>query len=348
MIWADLIRAVMVLGFLLVQDASDLWLLYLLSTLQVVLGAIFVPARSASVPNITSKRELLTANALMAATWSVLLAVGAALGGFATAWLGEEAVFIIDSISYFISAWFIWRTAIPQDKLVTRAGNILKQAYQQIADGYSYMRRNPLVGRIAFAKMNWGIGGGALVYMLALLGAELKPEQAAIGMGILFSARGLGTGVGPILARVLFKDQTKWTLLLGCTVIFSGCFYIMTSLIPWTYSILVIGVLVFFAHAASGVNWVFSTVLVQQRSEDVYRGRIFSTEWLLVTLVDSLGILMSSLLLEYFDWNLKQAFLLFAIVQILSGLGWLVYVVPAERRELQRNGAQGLGGSEER
>ncbi len=334
MIGADAIRAVMVLGFLLVENASDLWVLYLLSTLQVVLGAIFVPARSASVPNITSKRELLTANALMAATWSVLLALGAAIGGFATAWLGEDAVFIIDSFTYVISAWFIWRTVIPQDKLVKVAGNLFKQAYREIVDGYGYMRRNPLVGRIAMAKMTWGIGGGAIVYMLALLGAELRPEEAAVGMGILFSARGLGTGFGPVLARVLFKDRSKWTALLGSSVLFSGIAYVFLSLISWDYSIYLIGLFIVFAHGASGVNWVFSTVIVQERSEDVYRGRVFSTEWLLVTLVDSLGILVSSLLLEYFDWSLRQSFQLFAVVQILSGAIWLWTVVPNEKREL--------------
>ena len=114
MIAADLLRALLVLGFLLVEDASDLYLIYALTTLQVALTAVFIPARSASIPNVTTRRELLTANALGAATWSTLLAVGAALGGFATAWLGIRAVFVLDSLTYVISAAFLMRTAIPQ------------------------------------------------------------------------------------------------------------------------------------------------------------------------------------------------------------------------------------------
>ena len=65
-----------------------------------IVGAVFIPARSASIPNVTSPRELLTANALSAATWSALLALGAALGGFVTEWIGEHAVFVIDSATY--------------------------------------------------------------------------------------------------------------------------------------------------------------------------------------------------------------------------------------------------------
>ena len=39
---------------------------------------------------------------------------------------------------------------------------------------------------------------------------------------------------------------------------------------------------IFRAHAASGANWVFSTVLLQQRTIDAYRGRVFASEMLLV------------------------------------------------------------------
>ena len=107
MIAADLARAAVVLGFLVVDREAELPLLFGLIALQMMIGAVFVPARSAALPNITSSRELLTANALSAATWSVLLAVGAAVGGFATEGFGTGTVFVLDSLSYLVSAAFI-------------------------------------------------------------------------------------------------------------------------------------------------------------------------------------------------------------------------------------------------
>ena len=50
----------------------------------------------------------------------------------------------------------------------------------------------------------------------------------------------------------------------------------------WTMIILVY---VFISHAASGVNWVLSTTMLQKRSEDEWLGRVFGT--------DSLGITMT-------------------------------------------------------
>jgi len=81
MVGMNLVRAVVVLGFLLIDQPADVPWLYALLTGQVVAGAVFNPAKSAALPNITTPRELLTANVLMSATWSTMLAVGAALGG---------------------------------------------------------------------------------------------------------------------------------------------------------------------------------------------------------------------------------------------------------------------------
>ncbi|MCH8124262.1 MAG: MFS transporter, partial [Bacteroidetes bacterium] len=61
MIWSDLLRAVVVLGLLLVDEASEIYLVYVITTVQVVIGSVFHPAQSASIPNITSRRERVTA-----------------------------------------------------------------------------------------------------------------------------------------------------------------------------------------------------------------------------------------------------------------------------------------------
>jgi MFS family permease len=107
------------------------------------------------VGNIVSPRELLTANALMSATWSVMLAVGAALGGFATALFGVQVVFWLDSATYLVSAVFIVRTVIPQQTDKAPAGPVLRVAARQIADGWQRMWAVPRVGRLALAKATW-------------------------------------------------------------------------------------------------------------------------------------------------------------------------------------------------
>ena len=113
MIATDILRALTVLGFLAIDRPGELPLLYALISLQVFLSAVFITARMASIPNITTAEELPVANALSAATWSVILAIGAALGGLVTDLFGTDAVFVLDSLTYVVSAFFVWKTVIP-------------------------------------------------------------------------------------------------------------------------------------------------------------------------------------------------------------------------------------------
>ncbi len=327
MIASDLGRAILVLGFLLVDRAEDLPLLYTLTTLQVSLTAVFIPARSASIPNITKPKELLTANALSAATWSTLLAVGAALGGFATNWLGIRAVFGIDSATYLVSAWFLHRTVIPQRTERSESRGVAA-ALSETVDGWRHVLQRPPIARIVSAKAAWAIGGGGLVYMLALIGEDIASLSAAVGIGILYGARGLGTGVGPVLMRRYLPEESKWPLMLGLGIIATGITYMTIGFIPWTLWIVI---LIAVAHVPSGANWVASTVLLQQRTVDEYRGRVFSTEWLCITLADSVSILVASLLLETGVLTLRTGLIAFGLLQVCCGLAWVIAVVPRER-----------------
>ena len=331
MIVADLLRAVVVLGFLFVHKVEHIPWVYVLIMLQIVLGSVFNPAKNASVPNITHPRELLTANALSSATWSVMLALGAGLGGLATEWFGTDAVFILDSGTYLVSAYFIYRTRIPQHTEPASQSGV-SHAYTQILDGWRYMIHYPQIGRIALAKTTWALGGGGMVYMLTLLGESIMPAAQATGIGLLFCIRGIGTGVGPILARNLFENRKTWPALLGSCVVISGLFY---TTVGTNAALIWIVIAIFSAHAASGATWVLSTVLLQERSEDRFRGRVFASDWLLVLLTDSVSILSASLLLEFQILTLNAAFTLFAAIQILCGLAWLLFITPSEKRMLQ-------------
>lgn len=327
MIGADVLRAVVVAGLIYADVIASVALVYLLTVVQVVISSVFQPAQSASIPNITAPRELLTANALMAVSWSVMLAIGAAAGGVVTALYGSRVVFALDALSYLVSAVFIVRTAIPQETDESPRGPVLKVAYREIVEGWRYLRSHGGVGRISLAKAAWATGGGALVYMLALAGERIDPQAQDVAIGVLFAARGVGTGIGPIIVRRYFGDRLRWPVVLGGCMIFSGLVYALFGILPWSYLMVL---LVVAAHTSSGANWVLATVMLQERTVDRYRGRVFATEWLLVMGADATSILAASLVLEYSLLPLRASMFLFATVLVLSGILWLRIVVPRE------------------
>src|SRR5262249_27520132 len=114
MITADLLRAVVVLGCLMVRHPDQMWLVYLLTIFQLAFSAFFEPAKTAAIPSIVSDRELLSANAIASVTWSAMLTLGAATGGFVAGWFGTDAAFILDSLSFVASAILIASISFPK------------------------------------------------------------------------------------------------------------------------------------------------------------------------------------------------------------------------------------------
>jgi len=326
MIGADLLRALIVLGFLLVDTPEDVPLLYLLTALQIVVSSVFLPARTASIPNITSKEELVTANALSSATWSILLALGAALGGLAAEVVGVQGVFLFDSATYLFSALCLCRITIPQETVDDDSRGPMA-ALRRIVDGWRLLHQRPAIGRMALAKGAWALGGAGLVFMLTILGESWFPTAPSVGIGLLFGARGFGTGLGPIAARAWVPEERKWPLLMGICIGTCGLVYLAVALMPLGAWILVP---IIVAHAFSGANWVTSTVLLQRRTEDHFRGRIFATEGLIFTVIDAAVILGASWMLEGDLVTLRQAITFFALLQVLTGLAWIALVVPRE------------------
>src|SRR6266850_8285742 len=107
MIVADLGRFVIVLAMLLVRSRSMVWLVYPLLVAETTMAAFFEPARSAVIPNIAAREEVLVANTLSSATWSVNLLIGASVGGVVGALLGRDAVFMLNALSFLLSAVLI-------------------------------------------------------------------------------------------------------------------------------------------------------------------------------------------------------------------------------------------------
>lgn len=327
MIMCDLLRGLIVLGLLLVVSYETLWLAYVLTALQMMLSAIFEPAKTSSIPNVTTEKELVDANVLSSATWSVIFTMGMGFGGLATAWLGTDLVFIIDAFTYVVSAWFIFSAVIPQKRMDKAELERTRNPLVGIKEGFQYLFNNHQVLRPSMAKGVFTMCLGGLTYMLILVSEDVL-MMGSIGIGLLYAARGVGTGIGPIIGRRIFDREKDWVRAMGFSMIFGGLMY---SIVGLTTSLAVMMVFVFIAHAASGANWVMSTVLLQRRTPDTFRGRIFSTEWLLFTLTQSASVLLSSWILENKWLTIQETMIVFALLLSVSGLIWHATITQNEK-----------------
>ncbi|MAH90162.1 MAG: MFS transporter [Euryarchaeota archaeon] len=320
MVVSNLLQVGLALCFLLVDGPEDMWWLIGLSGVMMVLHGAYMTAERAALPNIVSKEELATANALDAATWSTALATGAFLGGLVVSEYGVNVAFIIDSLTFLLGALILLPLRVPQNVSNDMKGPILSTAFANIKAGFSRLISEPRLKRIVFAKTTWNLAGGGLAAVfLVLAGSRMSPGEMAAGIGLFFMARGIGTGIGPIIARKYLVDKNKWPALVGILVSVSGFFYLLIGITIFENLYLTIG-LVIIAHSASGANWVLSTILTQQWVEDEVRGRVFSIDMLLMSISFSLSTFTAGWLLDNTDLSLKLGMIWFACAMIFFGI----------------------------
>jgi Na+/melibiose symporter-like transporter len=334
MIVSDLGRALVVLGFLFVRRPDQMWLLYTLTVLQLALSTFFEPAKTAAIPTVVSPRELVSANAISSVTWSAMLTLGAAIGGVFTGQFGTDVAFILDSLTYLLSAALIARVRLsprpPREKRRLSVGQAL--GVTDTLEGMRYVSRRRRVLALLLVKPAWSLGGGILS-LLAVFGEKVFPvgAGAATGIGVLYAARGIGTGIGPFLARRFGGDsRASMQAAIGVSFFTGGLFYIAFGL---SAHLAVALVVLAIAHMGGSILWVFSTSLLQMSVEDAFRGRVFAAEMALLTLALAASNYVTGEALERFGYSPRAVAVALGAFFMLPGALWFVTMRWWDREE---------------
>jgi MFS family permease len=322
---ADCLVLLIVLQFDLLNNLSSV---YFLAVTMVAAKSIFDPAQYAYLPNICNDEELLTANALGSGGWSLALGIGASIGGLTIAEYGITTALWIDALTFLASAICIITLPFGGPDTTERESMSVKIVTKEITDGWKYILTTPDVRRLVIAKALWSSGGGAQIFLLILIGMEAGFGDIAAGIGILFMARGFGSGFGPMAGRPLMRNNFLRPYLIGLAVGISGIFYAIISLMEWNNLLLI---MIFISHASSGFNWVQSTTLTQERAGDEWRGRVAGADFLALTLMMGLSAITAGYILENELLQLREVIALSALIQIIMGIGWILLASPKEK-----------------
>ena len=296
LIVTDLLRAAVVLGFLLVRTPGQVWLLFVLTAVQVGISGVFYPVRVAILPEVATRRMLGAANALTSVTWSTLMTVGAAAGGLFAGLFGIQAAFIVDAATYALSAVLLVRmpytppkrSASP-DGQPTRVASAVRGGLSAYADGLRYLWRQQRVLAVALQKgFLLFFFSGFQVASVAIAGTAIAVGQGdGIALGLLFAAGGIGSGLSPVVARWLVGDDhraMRLTMLAGYAAMIAA----MALAAPLaSFTLVLIGSTL--RGVGGGLVWVFSTQLLLETVPEELRGRVIATEHAALTLLGAAG-----------------------------------------------------------
>ncbi len=315
-------------SFILLGVLEELYSVYLLAVLLVVGRAVYDPAQTSYLPNICTDDELLTANALVSGGWSASMGIGAGVGGLVISQYDVETGLIVDSATFLFAALII--TTLPQggpDASERKSPHPVDMV-REIVAGWGHILARPHIRRVVLAKGAWATGGGAQIFLLILIGMEAGFGEVAAGIGVVYLCRGFGSGFGPLVSRPLMSAPSVMPYLIGLALCGAGVFYLGVSTFEWGILTLVC---IFIAHGCSGVSWVFSTTLLQRRTDDEWMGRVAGTDNLIITLTMGVSTLLAGIAMENEVFELREMLLITAGIQISVGLLWLLMATPRER-----------------
>ena len=327
LIFVSIIQVVAAFGLLLVGK-DTVWLAFLTQSTISALAAVVSPATEASIPNIArNEEELALASSLLGSTWGVMLAVGAAVGGVFASVFGRDAAFIANAVSFAIAAILFSRIKTPMQQ--ERNIQTQRQRIRPIADmreAITHSRQDPVLMALIFSKTTFAIGAG-VVSQLAVLASDVFQGGDA-SRGLLIGVRGVGTGLGPLIAMRYTRGQLGKVLTICgfASLAFSG-FYLVGA---WMPTLWLTAIFVMLAHLGGGAQWTLSSYGLQLRSPDHIRGRILAGDFALVTLMLSFTSAMAGLVSELF--GVRQAISGFACAAAIASV---IYIRATQRLRTQ-------------
>lgn len=299
LILLNVFRTPLMFGFLLVRNPSMVWLLYVLTALQLFLSGIIYPTRTALLPETISRKKLGAANAVMGASFSVMFAIGAALGGFLSGLIGMYAAFFLNGLLYLTSAAVFAQIHITQTQNNVSAQMNLDHALQEYLDGFRYLATHKYLIAIASHKAFIGLLLGAtfeVVLVAISKSVFVLGEGGGMGLGLIFAATGIGMGLGPIIARRWTADhlpKLAWAVVIGYLI--GGIGIALTATLH-SWSIVLIGNLL--RGVGNGMVWIFSTQLILVLVPGFVRGRVVAAEFAFSMLVSATGAILIGIALD--------------------------------------------------
>ena len=326
LIFSDFARCFIVLGLLLARGPDDLWLVYLLSATQFTVAGLFEPCRNAWLPSVVRRRHLVEANTINSMTWSVMLAVGALIGGLVAKIFGTQIALIIDACTFLVSAVFIISIRRPQyerdysdEDIAERRRRLKSRSFRA---GIEYLRQRPVTAWTLYIKFATHIA--SIQAILLIYGTKLFAigDDTTTPLSIFWSAFGVGAVIGPLLANRFLNDgslrRMRRLVLLGFAVITMGLLLVSVA-----DSIALVAFAILFRALGGSVNWTYSSVMIQQSVDDQYLGRVFSLDWIGSFSATAISTLAIGWMVDYFgDTEIRAVVLLFACFSLVGTLIW--------------------------
>jgi len=320
----DLARGILVLLIPLIFIFWESMIpIYIIVFLAFCFSRFYMPAKMSIIPDIVDDNQLIVANSLVSTTGMIAFVLGCALGGFLIDWFGARNGFIVDSLTFFVSASIIFFITLPiklkreikdiiETKAWKKAVEKRKSVWGEINECFVYLRAQKDI-RFIINMLFILLAAAGSVYVVIIVFIQNTFHSATKHLGVLAVCLGIGLFLGA-LAYGRWGRKFKWYNTIFFCLILGGIMLMSFAIIVHNFPNMIIAMLLaLMLGVVVGPVFITSNTVVHMVSDNEMRGKVFSALEIVIHFAFLISMITSSLLSEFIGQ-----------IWILSGIGLLV------------------------
>jgi MFS family permease len=320
LVWGNVISALMVLPLLLVQDAGDVWIVYVVAFLYGISFVVLPAGLNGLLKEMIPDDLLVEANSSLQTTKEGFRLIGPLVGAALFSLFGGGAVAVVDSLSFLVAALII--ASIP---LRENAPERIEQHWwHEMTGGIKHLAHEPVLRHtlVAFALMLIVIGfTEASIY--AVLDFFGKPPTFA---GVVVTVQGVGAIAGGLTtSRWVRRLGEAGGVTIGMALLAAGLAVVALSSTLW----ITLAAVVVLGYSLPLTFIAFNTML-QRRTPHALMGRASAAVETVLGTPQAISLAVGALLVTLLDYHV-----IFAIMAAFTGAA-VVYLLITLRASLFR------------
>jgi MFS family permease len=337
LIFSDLARALLI-GLVpcwVSVESFTVQSLYVLTFLNGIATAMFIPTLSSSVPLMVKKEQLTAANALLQGTTSLGIIIGPVISGLGIAFSGSQDVLCINAVTYLASAAFLFPLRLSAGMTKFPPARRRTTAIEDLFDGirYTLMSRQTILPLIILASL-YTFASGAFTTLFPVFGKRLL-SLGPVEVGYLWS----WLGVGLLLVSLCLVRLTEWDLRRRVSVITlsSAVGGLALCGLVWASNITVATLLVLLIGMGLGAWTPIAWGIIQEISPAHMVGRVMALYTAIATATSMAGMTFFGWLIEVSSESASLVGIGAVLLALATSSVWL------RRRVLGENLSVGVG-----
>jgi MFS family permease len=300
------------------SDDKNLVVIWLLvsSAFVASVNSFFKPAIASAIPDLVSKLQLTRANSLMQASLSVATFLGQGLGGLLFRVMGTPLLFLLDGITYLLSAFSESFIQFPPSKVKKHNEDKFLNLKTSLMEGIDYVKGNTGLKTFFLAVAALNIFS-APIYSLLPFYVEDTLQVKSDWYGFFLGATTIGFFTGYILAGTINLSGKARVILLEFLILLASANFIGLGLIktPLLSLILMYGI-----GVSLGCTLILVVTLLQTATPLTMRGRVFGILEVIGNGLTPFSMGISGVVADLIDHNIPLIYITSGAIYCLIAL----------------------------